>query len=178
MPSHASPCGPLIIRYLNMQSSTSMPIFALICVAGVAGLPTIDTNQSSVPGVDQVRSLARRSGPRLQRRPSARAPPPPQINSTEVANNVTSPTVQPSPSDRKLTFATLPTQHEGGPALPQRMTYGFFEDVVNKITSDFECIEDVEGCVVPIVESAIEDMSEDVCEDWAKSSWKTQACAP
>ena len=77
MPSHASPCGPLIIRYLNMQSSTSMPIFALICVAGVAGLPTIDTNQSSVPGVDQVRSPARRSGPRLQRRPSARAPPPP-----------------------------------------------------------------------------------------------------
>ena len=91
---------------------------------------------------------------------------------------MTSPTVQPSPADRKLTFATLPTQHEGGPALPQRMTYGFFEDVVNKITSDFECIEDVEGCVVPIVESAIEDMSEDVCEDWAKSSWKTQACAP
>ena len=53
-----------------MQSSMSMPIFALICVAGVAGLPTID---SSEPGVDQVRGPTRRSGPRLLGEPQ-RAP--------------------------------------------------------------------------------------------------------
>ena len=87
-----------------------MPIFALICVAGVAGLPTIDTNQSSVPGVDQVRSPTRRTahrsaGPQRARRRRRST----QINSTEAANNVTGAT------GRTLTFATMPTHHANAP---------------------------------------------------------------
>ena len=67
-----------------------------------------------------------------------------QMNSTEVANIVTSAT------DRKLTFATVPTHHEGGPALPERMTYSgidlgdvgdFAADLWNKACVDIPCIE-------------------------------------
>ena len=95
-----------------------MPIYALICVAGVAGLPTTDTNQSLVPGVDQVRSPARRSGPRLLSEPQRARRRRRSTQITEAANNVTSAT------DRKLTSATMPTHHANGTLLPERMTYG------------------------------------------------------
>ena len=140
-----------------MQSSMSMPIFALICVAGAAGLPTIDSFE---PGVDQVRGptrsacgdQARRRSTRVRLRPSARAPPlracsgdpqrarrrrSMQINSTEAANNVTSST------DRKLTFATMPTQHGAElQPIPERMTYGFLED----LEDGYWCTTNPEAC--------------------------------